>query len=309
MKFSEIVAFKNRLDELVKEPAQKSVDFELRKILHLFDCQNEVDQTNLLTTYKDIHNSFDNFNRELMLLKDQIVEQIEQKEKFWLAESYRLFEEEIRQEHHDYILNRRGQLTAETELRSRLQMHAEWKYPGMIIRPGLETLITEMVSYDPLYLVDTSMDLLRKVPLVNNFTPEYQTRLRNIVVSETLEEEILVKVPNSQFGLCLVYNFFSFRPLEYIKKYLQEIYLKLKPGGILIFTFNDCDREAGVRLAETHYACYTPGKLIKQLTDNIGYSQIHSWHNNGAMTYVEVRKPGNLTSMRGGQTLAKIMRK
>lgn len=309
MKFSELIAFKNRLDDLVKEPAQHSVDCELQKILHLFNCQQEVDQTNLLKSYKNIHDSFDVFNQELNNLRTQIIEQIEQKQKFWLSESYRLFEEEMKQEHHDYILNRRGQLTAETELRARLRMHAEWKYPGMIIRPGIETLITEMVSYDPLYLIDTSMDLLRKVPLINNFTPEYQTRLRNVVITENLENEILIKVPNNQFGICLVYNFFSFRPLEYIKKYLQEIYLKLKPGGILIFTFNDCDREAGVRLAETYYACYTPGNLIKQLAENIGYELVHHWHNNGAVTYIEVRKPGKLTSMRGGQTLAKIMRK
>jgi hypothetical protein len=62
-------------------------------------------------------------------------------------------------------------------------------------------------------------------------------------------------------------------------------------------------------LAERRYACYTPGSLIKELATNIGYVQMFSWDNDGPTTWLELKKPGTLTSLRGGQTLAKIINK
>jgi hypothetical protein len=74
-------------------------------------------------------------------------------------------------------------------------------------------------------------------------------------------------------------------------------------------TFNDCDRDKAVKLAEQRYACYTPGTMIQQFAATVGYNQIFSWNNNGPTTWLELRKPGALTSLRGGQTLAKIVHK
>lgn len=312
MKLSELVAYKTALDEVKISPIQLQADLDLGKITHLVDKQpvdNKQHADSLKNIASLVHNNFESYACEIDKIRHEVIKQIEQQEKFWFQESYRLYEEEMRNEHHDYILNRRPQVTPQTMLRSRLRMYADWRYPGMIIRPGLETFVGEMVSNDPLYIIDTSPHLLGKVPLINNFTPEYQARLRSIVIKEELDYEILDKVPNNQFGLCLAFNFFDFRPLEYIRKYLTEIYNKLRPGGVLIMTFNDCDRMPGVVLVESHYACYTPGRLITGLVESIGFDRVHTWHDNGPSTFLEIRKPGELTSLRGGQTLAKIIRK
>lgn len=312
MKLSELVAYKTALDEVKISPIQLQADLDLGKITHLVDKQpvdNKQHADSLKNIASLVHDNFESYACEVEKIRQEVIKQIEHQEKFWFQESYRLYEEEMRNEHHDYILNRRPQVTPQTMLRSRLRMYADWRYPGMIIRPGLETFVGEMVSNDPLYIIDTSPHLLGKVPLINNFTPEYQARLRSIVIKEELDYEILDKVPNNQFGLCLAFNFFDFRPLEYIRKYLTEIYNKLRPGGVLIMTFNDCDRMPGVVLVESHYACYTPGRLINGLVESIGFDRVHTWHDNGPSTFLEIRKPGELTSLRGGQTLAKIIRK
>lgn len=312
MKLSDLVDYKIQLDKLSTRSAQREVELDLGKITHLVGTQ-AIQLSNfkqqLDTQYNKINQHIDQFELELNKLKHCVKLQIEIEEKYWLQESYRLFEDEMRSEHHDYILNRRLGINPETMLRSRLRMYSDWKYPGMIIRPGLETLASEMVGFDPLYLIDTSPDLLGKVPLINNFSDEYQSRLRNIVIRETLDSEILEKIPDNQVGLCLVYNFFNFRPLEYVRKYLTEIYQKLKPGGVLIMTYNDCSRVSGVKLVEAHFACYTPGRLITDLAEHIGFDRLHTWHNDGASTFLEIRKPGKLSSLRGGQTLAKIVHK
>lgn len=312
MKLSELVAYKTALDEVKVSPIQLQADLDLGKITHLVDKQptdNKQHSNKLKDIAAIVHNNFESYSCEIEKIRQEVIKQIEEQEKFWFQESYRLYEEEMRNEHHDYILNRRPQITPQTMLRSRLRMYADWRYPGMIIRPGLETFVGEMVSNDPLYIIDTSPHLLGKVPLINQFTPEYQARLRSIVIKEELDYEILDKVPNNQFGLCLAFNFFDFRPLEYIRKYLTEIYNKLRPGGVLIMTFNDCDRMPGVVLVESHYACYTPGRLITGLVESIGFDRVHSWHDNGPSTFLEIRKPGDLTSLRGGQTLARVIKK
>lgn len=306
MKLSELVALKTSLDQMSSHGARTETGLELGKILHLVESQKfrvNTSLEDLQSKQSHVMQSFDQFEQSLDLLKVQVKQLIEIEEKEWFQESYRLYEEEMRNEHHDYILNRRPQIKPETTLRTRLTNHADWRYPAMVIRPGLEDFITEMVGYDPLYIVDLNRHLLGKVPY--RFPPEYQNRLRPYVVDESLDHEILKQIPDNQFGMCLVYNFFNFRPLEYIKKYLAEIYTKLRPGGVLIMTYNDCDRVPGVILAEQRYACYTPGTLVTQLAENIGYDRAFTWNDGGPMTFLEIRKPGDLVSMRGGQALAR----
>jgi hypothetical protein len=312
MKLSDFVAYKMQLDNLSSRSAQRDVELGLGKITHLVGTQS-IQLSNfkqqLDTQYNEINQHIDQFEIQLNELKQSIKLQIELEEKYWFQESYRLYDQEMRNDSAEHILNRRPVLDDETEnlLRVRVQNYVDWQHSGMIIQPGLEKFVEDMVGYDPLYLVAQQHNLL--VPAFDRFPEEYQRRLRLYTVREELDREILEKVPNEQIGLCLVYNFFEFKPFEIIRKYLTEIYQKLKPGGTLIMTFNDCDRDKAVKLAEQRYACYTPGAMIQQFVATVGYNQIFSWNNNGPTTWLELRKPGALTSLRGGQTLAKIVHK
>jgi hypothetical protein len=312
MKLSDLVAYKLALDKLSTRSAQREIELDLGKITHLVGTQ-PIQLSNfkqkLDTQYNSINQQIDQFENQLNELKQSIKLQIELEEKYWFQESYRLYDQEMRSDSAEYILNRRPILDEETEnlLRVRIQNYVDWQHPAMIIQPGLEKFVEDMVGFDPLYLVAQQHDLL--VPAFDRFPEEYQRRLRLYTVREELDQEILEKIPNNQIGLCLVYNFFEFKPFEIVRKYLTEIYQKLKPGGTLVMTFNDCDRDKAVKLAEQHYACYTPGSMIQQFVATIGYDQIFSWNNNGPTTWLELHKPGTLSSLRGGQTLAKIIHK
>jgi hypothetical protein len=109
--------------------------------------------------------------------------------------------------------------------------------------------------------------------------------------------------------LCLAFNFFEFTSIEVLEQYLKNIFNKLRPGGILAMTFNDCDRAHCVALVEKNFCFYTPGQRVKATAKSIGYRQIFSWTDMGNLTWLELRKPGELESIRGGQTLAKIVNK
>jgi SAM-dependent methyltransferase len=135
---------------------------------------------------------------------------------------------------------------------------------------------------------------------------QYQNRLRPYTTNDWSDQPILEKIPTDQFGVCLAYNVFNHRPLEIIRRYLEEIYTKLRPGGALLMTYNDCDRAHAVILVEQFCASYTPGYLIRNLAQNIGFNLVHTWSDGGPSVWLELRKPGQLISKRGGQALAKI---
>ena len=312
MKLSELVNFRNQLDQLSITMAHRNADLEINKITHLVNSQPmQFGQFAVILENQraSISQSFTAFDQELQLLKQEVTKSIAVAEKPWFEESYRLYEQEMCNDTPAYILTRRLGITKETEqnLRARLMNYTDWHYPGMIIRPGEETFMHDMVGFDPLYIVDEHYDLL--APCLANYPEAYQRRLRPYVINERVASPILHKIPNNQFGACLVYNFFNFRPFEVIKRYLEEILQKLRPGGVLIMTINDCDRDKGVMLVEQHYACYTPGYLIVELAQSLGYESVIKWHDDGPSTWIELKRPGELTSLRGGQSMAKIMPK
>jgi SAM-dependent methyltransferase len=312
MKLSELVNYRNLLDAMSTEPVKKSADDEIQKVTHLVETQpvQIAEFTQRLEQQRQgIQLAFDAFEKDLIQLKSELAQLIETTEKPWFAESYRLYEEEMIHESTDYILDRRPSISSETEqfYRTRIVRYNSWHHPTMIIRPGRETYINELLASDPLYLVDESHDLL--LPAMSLFNEQYQNRLRTYTINERQGQEILDKLPNGQFGLVFAYNFFNFRPFEVIRKYLDEIYQKLRPGGILAITFNDCDRDKGVMLVEQHFCCYTPGYLVKELAQSLGFEIVFSWSDQGPTTWLELRKPGEFTSLRGGQALARIIPK
>lgn len=190
-------------------------------------------------------------------------------------------------------------------IKKRIGNYISWQHSGLLFRPRRPDIINSMVAADPLFLVDTNSVLLSRCTL--SFPPQYQNRCRTYLINES-EENILEFLPTHQFGICVAFEFFDFRPIEVIHHYLIEIFDKLKPGGMLCFSFNDCDKECGIKLAESGFCKYTPRRMVQKYIDDIGYITKFILSDDGhALTWVELQKPGELTSIRGGQTIAKIV--
>lgn len=225
----------------------------------------------------------------------------------YLARSYQLYDTQISHDTPEYILTR-GAMAKQYDMeymKYRVIKYADWHYPAMVLRPGREPFVEDLVACDPLYLVDTDHQLLE--PALSRFSGVYLNRLRQYIVKESMDKPIFDKLPDEQFGFCLVYYFFNFKPLELIKIYLKELYTKLKPGGTLCMTYNDCDRAGGVILFERNFMCYTPGELVLGMARSIGFEVRHLYHLDASCAWVELTKPGSSESLRGGQSLARIV--
>jgi SAM-dependent methyltransferase len=279
----------------------------------------------------DILNAFDQFENEFDLVKRRVYDQIKKEEQPYLQNSYKTYEDSRNgryewfktpyptknietqqrnlQMHLESILNNRLPINKETQdfIMNRIIRYSNWKSTTMILRPSLEPWMHKMVASDPLYLVDENYDLL--TPIMSQFNEAYQRRLHPYVIREDQEQDILWQLPDDQFSLILAWNYFNHKPFEIVRRYLSELYKKIKPGGILLMTYNDCDRWPGVKAVEAGTGLYTPGVLIQGVAESLGFEQHFIYHYDGPWTWVEYRKPGEWRSLRGGQTLAKIVPK
>lgn len=224
----------------------------------------------------------------------------------YYAASTRLYEQEMLFETNEYILNRRLRADDDSniKLRARLLQMSDWRLPALIFRPGLETFIENLVPLDPLYIVDHNHELLQ--PALSKFTEEYRRRLRVYTVNDRVSDSLLSDLPFGQFGLIFAYNYFNYKPIEVIKRYLRECLTLLRPGGSIIMTYNDCDRDHGVELAEKSFMCYTPGSVIIDYAEDIALELVERYAGQGDLSWLEFKKRGNIESLRGGQTLARI---
>jgi hypothetical protein len=310
MKLSDLVDYLNLLELHSHEPdcaaARRALDSAVYTVLnHTIKFENLSQE--IQDRRASIDSAFDAFNSQLTEIKQFIQLQIEKLQPTYYQNSSNLWEHEMYYETNEHILQRRMAIDGDSNilLRSRLRQYSDWRVPGMIIRPGLENFIEDLVPLDPLYIVDQAQELV--APAIEKFTLEYQRRLRVYHVNDYLDKTVLRELPDEQFGFIFAYNYFNYRPIEVIDRYLEACYRKLRVGGSFIFTFNDCDRAHGVALCERSFMCYTPGSEIQARAERHGFEVVERYLGLGDIAWFELRKPGTVSSLRGGQTLAKIV--
>lgn len=310
MKLSDLVDYLNHIDAFelkqIHHEAQRGIAAVVHRIEH-----NELQFKNFTNQLKlnsnQIDNSFADFNNTISAIRSYVTDAIQTLHPEYMRESLRLFQHEMCYESNEYILSRRLHMDAESTelLLGRILRYSDWRVPGMIFRPAREKHIEHLVPLDPLYLIDNNVELLE--PATSAFTEEYRRRLRLYAATETLGRPILGALPDNQFGYCFAYNYFNFKPMEIICQYLDELWRKMRPGGAVLFTYNDCDRAHGVALTERHFMCYTPGSMIRDHAEELGFITTDRYTGLGDVSWFEFTKPGEITTLRGGQTLAKIV--
>lgn len=201
--------------------------------------------------------------------------------------------------------HRRLVMSADVEhvVKQRILLYTSWRYPALEIgcRDGEWTQF--MIAADPLYIMDCFPEFLDSTKI--RFSAEYQRRLRPY----TLINHDLGQMPDSQFGFVFSWGYFNYVSLDTMRLYLQQVFHKLKPGGIFMFSFNDGDTPAGAGMAEKFAQSYMPKSLLVSLSQSLGYELVADQHCDGNITWLELRRPGELTTSKAHQALGEIMNK
>lgn len=311
MKLSELVQYVNEIDRFDLSDMHRVAMAEAQALYHKITNDPAIDlgkahkQTRAALIEAD--EAYQRYLAQIRAVRQHAVNLMQDQRTYYLQETLRWYVHEQPFETDDYIFARRLRASDRDRelILGKVLRWGQWQYPGMCIRPAGEDWIDHLVPLDPMYLVDQKLELL--IPSKEKFHQQYQQRLRLYVVKEILGQPIMAALPDKQFALIFVYNFFNYRPVELINQYLEEIFQKLRPGGVLFMTYNDCDQAQGVGLCEHHLMAYTPGSLLVQQAQRVGYEIQERYTGEMDLAWLELRRPGDLTSLRAGQTLAKIV--
>jgi len=309
MKLSDIVSYKNLLDTLSSRSAAVEFLNETQSMTNVVEASNvqiagAVDQ--LKQAHEQISQAVNEFEQQFEQLKQSVQDLIEQQESEYFQNSMTLYNTGYRNDTPEHIRNRRIAIDPVTAviIQQRLKLYTSWQHPGMVIRPAHARYVEDLVACDPMYFVDTNDQLLELTE--SWFTPEYQRRLRRYVIEEYSDQPAFINLPAGQFGLIYAFHFFNYRPWPVLQQYLRECFELLRPGGVLAFTYNNCDLARRVGMVEHYSGCYTPGRLVRTYAQELGYEITFDLDDNSNNSWVEFRRPGDYASIRGGQTLAAI---
>lgn len=317
MKLSKLTQYVNTVNNLSTQQITNVLMFELNSILsdivegnENIEITDNIDQ--LQFSFAAVLDNLKGFESNLMALKLRLQQEKTEVERDALAKSYQLYEgNQGWPNPTKFIINRHLYNTwmykdeDRKYYRDRISLYGSWQHAGMIIRPLKGTIIDCLLPCDPLYIVDEAPGLF--TPIRGMFNKQYQRRLRYKQVKEKQGPPYLInKIPNNQLSFILVNEFFNDRPIEIIKTYLEEFLLLLKPGGVVLLTYNDCDYAGSVKNFEANLYTYVPGRLLKHIIEGLGYEVLQEYHSEYNVHWLEIKKPGELTTIRGGQTLGVI---
>ena len=309
MKLSYIVSYKNLLDSLSCAPEAQELLGKISSIINVAEnsgvqVPGAVDQ--LIQQHGKISQTLEGFIQQFQQLKQSVQNLIEQQEPEYFRNSMDLYNTGYRNESPEHIKDRVISVDSSTStiIQQRLKLYTSWQHPGMVIRPVHAPYVEDLVACDPMYFVDTNDKLLE--PTKSWFNTRYQRRLCHYVIEEYSEDPAFINLPAGQFGLIYAFHFFEYRPWPVLQQYLNECFELLRPGGVLAFTYNNCDLANRVGKVEHYFGCYTPGRMVRDYANELGYDIIFDIDDNSDTSWIELRKPGKFSSIRGGQTLAKI---
>lgn len=198
-------------------------------------------------------------------------------------------------------------------VKTKIKQYCDWHYPGLQLNCSKKEWADCMVTCDPLYLVDSSeASAVRKLTdIISEYPSQYQNRLRLYSVNE---HDFSV-LPLAQFSIIVCWDFLNYIELASIAEYMQQMFTLLRAGGVFMFSYNNCDIVESAGLAEGNEMSWASAHAIKQLCNDIGYEVItfEDRETNDAhiayCSWVEIRKPGVLTTVKAHQVAGKILEK
>lgn len=313
-----------RLSELVKLKAdllriQCEVNDYLNNSTELAHAENFINALSEIefTFSKDISTFFQSLKKEQQSLMSnlykqirQIEEQIDQKSSNMLSKGYTINGAEACSVITPELerLNRISQVDPEVKnlVTAQISLKTQTKFPCLEIGPGDGQWTEYLVAADPLYLLDIHKEFLDFT--ISKFSAVYQSRIRSYTLIESeIKDHLLEKLPQSQFGFVFAWDVFTFFPPDYLEKYLNSIFQILKPGGSVLFNYNNCEIYQNVIYAETGYQSWMPKYLLEKIAKKIGFD-IELNNNVDKLYWTILRKPGSLTTVKVTQALGKIVR-
>jgi SAM-dependent methyltransferase len=318
MNLVDLVNFRNTLQRGVDlQPLRAELD---KIIKHHVDTVNGVDDTFAQST-NDVIEHFLTIRNQLQIHQPKILEtidnlnqEIRQRTQKFFTKNYdferdlqndEFLTQNLRTVRHWRNIRLDRDDSPDKHMLGVIQKHVMYQYPVLEIgcRDGEWTKF--LVAGDPLYLADYSEEFLHNA--VHQFTRQYVPRVRRYQIkNDTIEN-----LPVNQFNFIFSYNFFNYLSFDSIKEWMRSAHEWLRPGGVIMFTYNNADFGYGAGMAESGTQSYCPMSLLVPMCESIGLE----YHDHKdyvedigytPLSWIQFKKPGELTTIKWSQAMGEI---
>jgi SAM-dependent methyltransferase len=233
-----------------------------------------------------LYKKHDEINKKL---KDRISNLLRTEEVAILRRDYDRFA--LTEPNLDLMEERASTLEAEfiKEISKTIGYYSDWRWAGIELNPSNGILTSSMLACDPLYIYKGNVvDTDNVKNKFNSFFAE-----KRLMFCDHFHH-----LPQQQLGLAVSINCYEFWPLDPIKQEMQNVYKALRPGGHYIFTYNDCEKMAGLDFCTNDYRAYNTQTLMSNMVYGLGFDIVKEQCYRDAQTWMVVKKPGDLTSQK-----------
>lgn len=166
-----------------------------------------------------------------------------------------------------------------------------------------------MTGGEPFYVCDFNQESMNRC--IEKFNPVFQSKICDYVI----EDADFSNLPQGQFGLIFSWNLFNYATPDILTKYLEQLVKLLRPGGTLIFNYNNCDLPASMMMSEVQRESYMPKRHLIDLVTKFNLELINSYditneadliYPYSKISWVEIKKPGILKTCKAHSSLGKI---
>ena len=278
---------------------------------HQFGIDNFVEaiagnHLDMLKNLEDMSNNLNKFRKQLQDLVYELEKPYYQRSQ----EIYKMKLQESTQEKMDrYVFNDLLNNESFVELLvERISLYVNSKYSALHLAPGYGEIADSLVSCTPLYLMDDHADMLQAIRKWRE--PPFQRRLRYYIFDDA-NNDPCHELPENHFSLIVAVNWFNFRTEDILKHTLKSMMKILRPGGVIIFTYNNCDYPKAIDKVDEMYYCYTTSTKVKDVCTQLGYEIIKSFNKGHdeldmGISWLEIKKPGTLNTIKTSETMAEI---
>lgn len=315
MTLTQLVDLKTRVQKLKLDKLKNSNDALHREVAawdHLAsDGEVREDLEFLIRTFNSIESnvlSIDTLTSELLEKIDKV---IDNKSANLLTHGYKIDNKPALENSINASVDReykKIEITNEFEnyLGSIIRKFTDWRFPTLEIGPGDGFWTDNLVGSDPLYLVDIHKEYLDIT--VSKYRDQFAKRIRPYLIGPEAENSSLDLsfLPENQIGYIFSWGVFDYLAHNHFKVYLESCFSRLRPGGIMTFSYNSCDNIFGAAAAERGQKSWMTQKLIQGIFKNLSVQSLE-FYNYENYYWANVQKEGTKTSIKFHQPMAQIL--
>jgi hypothetical protein len=316
---AELVKFKNDLRDTIDT---LSLEFEVSEKTRLVDtikCRHEItDYHQDLEYYNQLYQNLLAKNNDIIIAIKNTIQKIDND--IGIKVQSELDESKFTEDSTHQLLSTNREI--EKIIQFRIGGYSDWRFPGLQLHCRYDRStpipdnfvaptdrINSMVANDPLYLVGSDLNELNE--RINRYPDAYQQRVR---LYEVKKRDLSI-LPHAQFGFILCWDFLNYLPLSAIEWYLKSMIALLRPGGVLLFSYTNGNIETSASFVDQRRCCWATNVLIEKMVTDLGFEILGfqdlatNDNENTWVSWVEVKKPGNLTSVKKSQAMGQVLTK